>query len=52
MVGCAEHKKEATRKVIDFYIVMRGHFLSRSYNANNDASRQKARARRKNAKLT
>ena len=51
MVGCAEHKKEATRKVIDFYIVMRGYFLSRSYKANNDASRQKARARRKSAKL-
>ena len=50
MVGRAEYREETTRKVIDFYVDMREHFLRRSYNANNDASRQKAR--RKSAKLT
>lgn len=51
MVGCEDHRQETTRRIVDFYIVMRGHFLAKSFNANNDEARIKTKRMRKNAKL-
>lgn len=51
MVGCAHHSTDCTKKIIDFYIVMRASFLVKSYNANQNESRVKTKRLRKNAKL-
>lgn len=32
LVGCEEHLQDLTKKIINFYIVMRGAFLSYSTN--------------------
>lgn len=50
-VGCLEHGKELTVKIIDIYIVRRAHFLAKSENKRYDISKTKTRMHRKNAKL-
>lgn len=50
-VGCFDHEKELTVKVIDIYIVMRAHFLAKSENKRYDAAKMKTKMNRKNAKL-
>ncbi|XP_043267642.1 uncharacterized protein [Venturia canescens] len=52
MVGCEEHRLEITRRVVDFYLVMRGQFLAKSFNANNNEARTKTKRLRKHAKLS
>ncbi|CAD6208015.1 GSCOCG00010290001-RA-CDS, partial [Cotesia congregata] len=31
-VGCDEHKKELTKKIINNFLIMRGHFLVKCFN--------------------
>ncbi|CAG5093082.1 Protein of unknown function [Cotesia congregata] len=50
-VGCFQHERELTVKIIDVYIVMRAHFLAKSENKRYDAAKTKTKMNRKNAKL-
>lgn len=50
-VGCEEHYKELTKKVLNFYIITRGHFLGKSFNQNNNARKIKSKSNRKISKL-
>jgi len=49
-VGCIEHKMELTKKIINFYLVMRAQFLAASFNERNNAKKIKTKNSRKNAK--
>lgn len=50
-VGCIDHEKEVTVKIIDIYIVMRAHFLAKSENKRYESAKTKTKMNRKNAKL-
>ncbi|XP_047984169.1 uncharacterized protein LOC125224761 isoform X2 [Leguminivora glycinivorella] len=50
-VGCVEHCKILTKKIIDMYVVMRAHFLAKYENKRYDAAKTKTKMNRKNAKL-
>ncbi|XP_057324072.1 uncharacterized protein LOC130666811 isoform X1 [Microplitis mediator] len=51
LVGCDEHKKKLTRTIINNFLIMRGHFLAKSYNNRNCEKKMKTKRNRKNAKL-
>lgn len=50
-IGCNEHKKELTKKIINFYLVMRAYFLAASYNEKNNEKKIKTKNNRKNSKF-
>ncbi|CAK1603537.1 unnamed protein product [Parnassius mnemosyne] len=50
-VGCFQHEKELTVKIIDFYVVIRSYFLAKSENKRYEVAKIKTKANRKNAKL-
>lgn len=51
LVGCKDHQQEMTRKIIDFYLVMRGQFSGNSANRLSAYKKQKSKRARKNSKL-
>ncbi|KAK0169713.1 hypothetical protein PV328_010357 [Microctonus aethiopoides] len=51
-LGCLEHTKELMVKIINYFIVMRGHFLTKLLNKNLNQRKLLTRKHRKNAKLT
>lgn len=50
-VGCAEHTKQLMVKVINYFIVMRGHFLAKLFNKNLNQRKILTRKYRKTVKL-
>ncbi|XP_044595407.1 uncharacterized protein LOC123272579 isoform X2 [Cotesia glomerata] len=50
-VGCAKHTKQLMVKVINYFIVMRGHFLAKLFNKNLNQRKILTRKHRKTAKL-
>lgn len=50
LIGCKEHAKILTKKMIEFYITIRGEFIAKSYNVNRDEQNQKTKKFRKLAK--
>lgn len=51
IVGCYNHTKDVTKKVVNTYIIIRSHFLATAENKRYDSARVKIRMHRKNAKL-
>ncbi|XP_066583711.1 uncharacterized protein [Prorops nasuta] len=50
-VGCQEHRKDLTMKVVHLYLVMRGHFLTKSFNTIHNEKIVRTKMLRKNCKL-
>lgn len=50
-VGCEAHKMSLTKAIVKFYIIMRMHFLCKSWNRTLAESKKKQRALRKEAHL-
>lgn len=51
LVGCAEHKKLLTKTIVNNFLVMRGHFLAKSFNRLNSERKTRSRKLRKDSKL-
>lgn len=51
LVGCYQHQSELTKKIIDLFLVMRGHFLASAYNTKNNENSKQTKMYRKRAKL-
>ena len=52
LIGCKEHAKSVTYRVITFYLTMRMYFLCKQANKNDSVEKEKTRENRKLAKLT
>ena len=52
LVGFQEHKTDLTKSIVKFYLIMRMHFLCKSWNRRTKELKQKARGLRKEAHLT
>ncbi|XP_044576596.1 integrator complex subunit 7 homolog isoform X2 [Cotesia glomerata] len=50
-VGCDEHKKELTKKIINNFLIMRGHFLVKCFNKSATERKVKSKKSRKISKL-
>lgn len=50
-VGCAAHTKELTKKIVQYYIITRGHFIAKNFNSRIEEKRKKSQMHRKMAKL-
>lgn len=51
-LGCLEHTKELMVKIINYFIVMRIHFLAKLFNKNLNQRKLLTQKHRKSAKLT
>lgn len=51
LVGCDTHKHELTKSVVKFYLIMRMHFLCKSWIKRTKEHKQKSRGLRKEAHL-
>lgn len=51
LIGCKEHVKILTKKIIEFYVTIRGEFIAKSYNISRDERKQKTKKHRKLALL-
>lgn len=51
LIGCDNHSKQLTRRIITFYITTRMYFISKQWNKNNN-QRSKTKEERKLSKLT
>lgn len=50
-IGCAEHTKYLTKKIAQYYIITRGHFIAKKYNTRIEERRKKTQMHRKMAKI-
>ncbi|KAJ8683278.1 hypothetical protein QAD02_019070 [Eretmocerus hayati] len=50
-IGCADHSEDLTKKLLNFYVVMRGSFLCDSANMNCSERNRISKQNRKNSKL-
>lgn len=50
LIGCRDHAQNLTQKIINYYLITRAHFLTKSYNKNNDSKKQKTKSLRKSYK--
>ena len=50
-VGCDEHKVKLTRRVIEFYVIIRTKKFVQAYNEQQDAIAKKSRELRKQSKM-
>ncbi|XP_071576893.1 uncharacterized protein [Temnothorax nylanderi] len=52
LVGCDMHNKELTKRLINFYLIMRANFMSKAHNFNTAAKlKEKTKKARKDSKL-
>lgn len=51
LVGCCAHNEELTKRLLNFYLIMRSNFINKAQNLSRAELKEKTKKARKNAKL-